>query len=257
MSSNFIRWCGLATLLGGVAFVLLLLGDYVVRRLLYGPADISTFPSTYVLDVSIILLLLNAMAAIAGLHTLQRKHYGAIASLSAFIAFLGVALLFVGAVILLVEDITGLTRCLDCFHPSTLLLRPSVLIMASIGLLFFTSATIAAKGLPWWDRWSGACLFLVHPFMMIPMIAIYEPLVLSVGVVWAVVGYAVFRLAEGDDNRPPNPFLAAIRAFGLVSVMVLAVAMVATAVGVLTTREMQHVRQMWDKEPGSLGGVEQ
>jgi hypothetical protein len=79
-SSNFIRWCGLAAILGGarnaVHGFLVLLVLY-----LYSPASESEIPPvlrflSYISSIYFSLLLLCVIAAIAALHTLQRERYG-------------------------------------------------------------------------------------------------------------------------------------------------------------------------------------
>lgn len=79
-SSNFIRWCGLAAILGGalnaVHGFLVLLVVY-----LYSPASESEIPPVlrflnYIHPISFSLLLLSVIAAIAALHTLQRERTG-------------------------------------------------------------------------------------------------------------------------------------------------------------------------------------
>lgn len=79
-SSNFIRWCGLAAILGGArnavhGFLVLLVVYW------YSPASESEIPPVlkflnYIHPISFSLLLLSVIAAIAALHTLQRERYG-------------------------------------------------------------------------------------------------------------------------------------------------------------------------------------
>ena len=79
-SSNFIRWCGLAAILGGalnaVHGFLVLLVVY-----LYSPASESEILPvlrflSYISSIYFSLLLLRVIAAIAALHTLQRERTG-------------------------------------------------------------------------------------------------------------------------------------------------------------------------------------
>src|SRR5215203_5590623 len=111
--SSYIQWCGLATILGGIFYASLgLLGR------LYIPQDAPSDPwyvppvLTFIEHIFPLFLLLGALAAIAGLHRVQREYYGLVGALASLTAFVGVALFLVGSV---VEALGG-----PAFEPSLL-----------------------------------------------------------------------------------------------------------------------------------------
>ena len=141
-SSSFIRWCGLATIIGATAYASLgLLARLYVR--LYSPTEPWDAPP--VLGVAErmlpLLLLLGAAAAIAGLHRVQWEYYGLVGALASLTAFVGVALIAVGS---FVEVLVG-----PAFEPSLLFLSSGLLI-ATIGLVALGVVTMILSMLPAW-----------------------------------------------------------------------------------------------------------
>jgi hypothetical protein len=191
-SSNFIRWCALAAIVGGVVYASLGLLGLLVRYL-YSPSSELDIPpvSRYIESIFLFLLLVGVMAAIAALHTLQRERYGLLGMLAALIAFVGVALILVGAVM---ETLVG-----PAFGPSLLFLIPGLSI-ATVGLLTLGSATIGTRALPWWV---GALIILGSPPFVLYLPSAFEILLpyemlhpLLVGAAWALVGYALLARAR-------------------------------------------------------------
>src|SRR5215216_1525065 len=199
-SSNFIRWCGIAAVVGGIVYLSLgLLGRLYIY--LYSPSDPSGVPPilNFVERIFPILLLFGAAAAIAGLHRIQRRRYGLAGALASLAAFVGVVLLLVGSV---VEAVAG-----PAFEPSLLFLI-SGLFLATLGLAGLGVLTILARVLPWWV---GAALILGSPPFVLLLPTIFEGLVLPyetlhpllAGVAWALVGYGLFRIAAHAGPRQP------------------------------------------------------
>ena len=138
-SSSFIRWCGLAAIIGAIAYASLgLLARLYIR--LYSPSEPWDVPPVlgYIERMLPLLLLLGAAAAIAGLHRVQREHYGLVGALASLTAFVGVALIVVGSVM---EASAG-----PAFEPSHLFLISGLLI-ASIGLLALGVVIIVVRAL--------------------------------------------------------------------------------------------------------------
>jgi hypothetical protein len=108
-SSNFIRWLGLAALIGGGVGALLGLLGPLLFSYLYSPLSSESEIQSYILfytdHIQLLALLLGAMAAIAALHTLQSGAYGLLGKLTSLTAFFGVALIFGGAVMELLVGI--------------------------------------------------------------------------------------------------------------------------------------------------------
>ena len=150
-------------------------------------------------DRSLLFVIPGAMGAIAGLHVLQRAHYGLVGTLASLIAFLGVVLLLVGTVI---ESLLGPT-----FEPSLLFLIGGLLI-STIGLIPLGAITISTRVLPWW---CGTLLILGSPLfaLFLPgalqIVLPYEILhPLLVGGVWTLVGYSLLRQARVRPTLHPS-----------------------------------------------------
>jgi hypothetical protein len=200
-SSSFIRWCGLAAITGALAYAALgLLGRLYIR--LYSPSEPWDVPPVlgYVERMLPLLLLLGAAAAIAGLHRVQREHYGLVGALASLTAFVGVALTVVGSML---EVLAG-----PAFEPSLLLLISGLFIL-TVGLLALGVATMAAGLLP---GWVGALVILGSPpfLLFVPSalenlfenLLAYETLhPLLAGATWALVGYTLLRVAARADPR--------------------------------------------------------
>ncbi len=192
-SSNFIRWCGLAAIVGGVVYASLglLIGPLV--RYLYSPSGPWDLPVLrYSESIFLFLLLLGAMAAIAGLHTLQRERYGLVGALASLTAFVGVAIILVGGLV----DILAGQR-----YPGVASILIVAVLVATIGLVALGTATIAARVLPWW---CGASIILGSPPFVFFFASLYEVLSSLVGVAWALVGYALLRRARVRQAQQPR-----------------------------------------------------
>ena len=177
-ASNLIRSGGLAAMVGGVA--LLVLWVSVEGSWLGSPLA----------SPAIHLLMVGAMAAIVALHALQSQHYGRLGTGASLAAFVGLAMYLVGA---------GVAYARDNFFlgfPATAFLGVLGLLLATVGLIVLGVVTMNARVLPWW---CGVALIAGTPLMGF-FLAIWIGGLL--GVVWLVVGYAVFRAAGRSTERP-------------------------------------------------------
>ena len=203
-SLTFIRWCGLAAIVGGVASASL----YVLGTLiyLYSPSSEEDIPPilNYMEPIYLLLLLVGALAAIAGVHALQRERYGLWGAAASLIAFVGVMLIFLGFSGALVNLLAE-----QPYRAVTVATDYALTVgvpAATVGILGLGFATIAVQMLPWW---CGALMVLGSPpaaFVLGPLIARFVgPLVgISwVGISWALVGYALFRRG-GDRLSTPD-----------------------------------------------------
>ena len=136
------------------------------------------------------LLMVGAMAAIVTLHALQSQHYGLAGTVASLAAFVGLAMYLVGAGVAYARD--------DFFlgSPATRFLGVLGLLLATVGLIVLGVVTMYARVLPWW---CGVALIAGNPLMGF-FLAIWIGGLL--GVVWLVVGYAVFRAGA---HRPEHP----------------------------------------------------
>ena len=178
-SSTFIRWCALACVVGGVVY-----GGQALMPLISSMLPPSAYYNLLEL-MFLVVLLLGALAAIAGLHTLQRERYGAPGAAASLTSFVGVALILVGAT---ADVLAGQRYALLAYF----LIVGSL--VATVGLVSLGVTTMLARVLPWW---CGASLIVGSPpfalFLLGPL----------VGLVWALVGYALLRV--GAQQPTPRP----------------------------------------------------
>ncbi|MCA1730423.1 MAG: hypothetical protein LC751_13740 [Actinobacteria bacterium] len=177
-SLAFIRWCGLAAIVGGAASVSL----YVLGALyiyLYSPSSEEDIPTglNYIEPLFLLLLLVGALSAIAGVHALQRERYGLWGAVASLLAFVGVAILIFGWLV----DLLAEQR-----YPAVANVLIAGVLVATVGIVGLGSATIGARVLPWW---CGILIFLGSP----PVGFLLGPLI---GVAWALVGYMLIRRAR-------------------------------------------------------------
>jgi hypothetical protein len=191
------RWCGLAAIVGAIAYASLgLLGRLYVY--LYAPSEPWDAPPVlgYIERMLPLLLLLGAAAAIAGLPRVQRERYGLVGALASLTAFVGVVLIVVGSV---VEALGG-----PAFEPSLLFLISGLLI-ATLGVVGLGAVTMAVRVLP---KWVGALVILGSPPFLLFVPSAFENLLayealhpLLSGVAWTLVGYALFRVPVRADPQ--------------------------------------------------------
>ena len=172
--STFTGWYGLLAIVGAVVFAMLSL---LASRGL-DPGDLLP-------------LLLGMLAAIAGLHTLQRERYRLWGALSSLTSFVGVTLLLASG---LLNLITG-QRYTSMAEISLLIIGAWV---AGLGLVTLGVVTIWARVLPWW---CGVLIILGSPpavlFFMAFVGSAENPLLaLGLGIAWSLVGFALFRQAR-------------------------------------------------------------
>ena len=197
LSASFTRWCGLAAMVGGITYAALgLLGRLYIY--LYSPSDLHSVPPvlTFVERIVPLLLVLGVLAAIAGLHGVQRERYALAGALASLTAFVGVVLILVGSII---ETLAG-----PAFEPSLLFLISGLLI-ATLGLAGLGAVTVLAGVLP---RWVGALVILGSPPFVLFVPTAFERLVpyevlhpLLAGAAWGLVGYTLFREVVRRDPR--------------------------------------------------------
>ncbi len=161
---------------------------------LYSPSSQEDIPLilNYIRIIFGLLLLVAAMAAIVGLHTVQRERYGLLGALASITAFAGVAMLLAGGLIYVLAG-----------QPSPVVasIVNAGIVVATVGLLALGSITIVTRVLPWW---CGALTILGSPFFAIFLFTGFLPAGL-VGIAWAVVGYVLLQEAgvrEAPQHTP-------------------------------------------------------
>ena len=201
-SSILIRLGGLAAALGGTVYVgLILVADpYWLERLYY--TNTIGYGFVAVLQP---LGAMGAMAAIAALYSSRRSAYWRCEAYFSAVSIVGLSLavgaLTVGVVLL--------------SYPSDLLVSLILmgLLVASAGMVLAGGLIMAERVLPWW---CGVAIMGGSPFgmflMMVPSMALQgspegvfwlaKALAALGGVVWVLVGYAVFQEAGRRPERP-------------------------------------------------------
>ena len=178
--TGLIRLGGLAAMVGGVASVALWIwvrGDWLGSPL--------ATPTTH-------LLIVGAMAAIVSLHALQSPHYGLRGAVASLAAFLGLAMYLVGAGVAYARGDFWLA-----FRDTTFLVVLGLLV-ATVGLIALGIVTMNVRVLPWW---CGVALIAGNPLIEV-FLVIFLGSGWLLGVPWLVVGYAVFRAAKREPERP-------------------------------------------------------
>ena len=159
-SSNLIRWCGLAALLAGVAFI--------VDILLVLTVDADWTNVVYIIAALLML------AGLVGLHTLQKDNYGRIGQGG-----------FWMVVIAILGQVAGIIVYLLGSEVLNWLVFPVGFLAVPVGLMLYGIATLQAKVLP---RWCGLGL------VIIPLISIvlgdYGGILF--GLLWLALGYVLW-----------------------------------------------------------------
>jgi hypothetical protein len=181
-SSDFIRWSGLAAVIGG--------GLYSALSSLLG----FRAPLLYTL------LALGAMAATVALHALQKRHYGSPGALASLTTFVGLAMVFASAP----------ARWLGWpVEGAAIILLLLGLLATFAGMLALGAVTVRGRVMP---LWCGVALLvgslgfgggLVGDWVLgASGTGYFVAVALLQGVPWIVVGYAIFRAAGRRTQQP-------------------------------------------------------
>jgi hypothetical protein len=185
MSSNLVRWGGSAALLAAAMYV----GTGILS--LFAPqGPVFTSFSDYLIEVMFVIALLGTLAAIAGLHALQSERYGRLGAAGSLAAFVGHALMLVAAT---ATALAG-REALDA-------LLPLGVLVALVGLVLLGAATLRARMLP---RWCGVLLIAVLPLSAVFDIVTDGAGGTVLGIVWALVGYALLSNSSVLVQRSPR-----------------------------------------------------
>lgn len=117
------------------------------------------------------------MAAIVGLHALQRERYGLLGTLDSATALVGLVIILVARL----ADLLAGQR-----YPAIADILIVGALVATVGIVLLGTVTMIVKVLP---RWCGMVLILGSP----PFAIFLGPLV---GVAWALAGYALLQRAQ-------------------------------------------------------------
>jgi hypothetical protein len=177
MSSNIIRWGGIAAMLGGVL--------WVVWSLLVRVSFQAAFGSFA--HVLLLLAALLTLAGLAGLHALEGGNYGSIGRAGFYTAAAGLLADALAALLLLMGiEVLWLVAPVG-----------SLLIM--VGLLLFGAATLQAMVLP---PWCGLALIVVPPIAFYLNSRVYYGSLALYGVLWVALGYVLWSRRGAPTEQP-------------------------------------------------------
>jgi hypothetical protein len=185
-SSNLIRWGAIAALIGGVLYVLT-----GIMSLFAPQEEVLDSFTDYLIEVLFVLALVGTLVAIAGLHVLQKERYGRLGAAGFLTAFVGYVLLLVAAATTI---LTG-REALDIIF----LLGSLV---ALVGLTLLGAMTLRARVLP---KWCGVLLIGGLPLtVFLDIVTGGGAGGILLGVVWALVGYALLATRGGAPAQQPS-----------------------------------------------------
>jgi hypothetical protein len=174
VSSNLVRWGGLAAMLGGAMWVVLGLGAVVgYLQAIPGREDVVLF---------VVALLLTAIGLV-GLHTLQKGSYGLLGLAGFYIALAAITARILGAVVFL----AGSSALEWISLPGTLGMM--------VGFVLYGFATLQARVLP---RWYGLALIVSMP-VSLPL-AVYGTVLF--GLFLVVLGYVLWLRTDATSEGP-------------------------------------------------------
>ncbi len=162
--SNWIRWGGIAAMLGGVAYVAEDIVFLATRE--HGGHALQ--------EPLVFAAYLLTAAGLTGFHLLQKESYGRIGRAGFYTAIAG-SLAAVSAVVIILAG----GAAIHWLHGI------GALIMV-LGYIPYGVATLQARVLP---RWSGATFILVGP---VGIVAPGDYTTMVLGVVWLALGYALW-----------------------------------------------------------------
>jgi hypothetical protein len=201
-TSLLVRLGGLVAIVGGLAATTLgLLYVLQATGMTLGFIEKAVRKGAYEGPAST-MLLVGALAAIAALHLVQRRHYGGLGALASASATGGIAMVVFGYLVSWLDSDTA-------FAVGIPLLTVGV-VMASTGLVLLGIATITARVL---SRWCGIALIAGSPPGVAILFLFFTPLVMAralpgeigwvlAGIPWIVLGFAIFRAGAHQAGQP-------------------------------------------------------
>jgi hypothetical protein len=172
MSSEMVRWGGLAGLAAGLMYLL-----SGILTLIAAPQIILGSLSYYLIEIVLVAAFALTLVTIVGLHALQRGRYGRLGTAGSLLTFVGYALVLVSAHLITV--VGG--------EPVSFVRLMGGLVMV-VGSILLGVMTLYARVLPWWG---GVLLIVSFPLDdILDLGVLSESIVFAV--VWGSLGYALF-----------------------------------------------------------------
>ena len=174
MSSNMVRWGGLAGVAAGVMFVL-----SGILTLIPPPQRVLGSFSDYVIEVVIVVAFTLTLVTIAGLHAVhsQSERYGLLGTAGSVLTFVGYA------IVLVIVHLTTMAGGEPIF---SVRLVGGLLVL--VGSILLGAMTLYTRVLPWW---CGVLLIVGFPLgdFLNNVAEGSENIVLAI--VWGLIGYAL------------------------------------------------------------------
>jgi len=178
MSSNVVRWGGVAGLLATAMWVL----SFILIQLTSLPSVFESF-SDYLIEVVLLVAYAGTMGAIVGLHALQSHsgRYGILGAVGSLLAFIGYAIVFVATTGSILQGGQAL-----------LTVRLTGGIAVLVGSILLGAITIYARVVPWW---CGVLLIVAFPLGDFSNAIVRGGEGILLGLLWGSVAYALLRSA--------------------------------------------------------------
>ena len=178
LSSNLIRWSGLAAMVGGVF--------WVVWSFLYR-VSFEAGGGSFA-DVLLLLAALLTLAGLVGLHALQGGYYGGIGQAGFYTATVGLFAQALAALLLLMG------------YEVLWLVAPVGSLTVLVGLVLYGAATLQARVLP---PWCGLGLIVVPPIAFYLNSKVFYGSIALFGLLWVALGYVLWsRRGMPTEQRP-------------------------------------------------------
>jgi hypothetical protein len=185
MSSEMVRWGGLAGVLAAVMFVL----TTILNLLAPQQQGVFNSFSDYLYAIILAVAFALPLVVIAGLHALHSRRYGRLGAAGALITFIGYALISV---------LTAGSTLVEGEALFTVRLIAAAAIL--IGSILLGAMILRARVLPWW---SGVLLIVGFPLGDVVNDVVGEG---SEGIVfailWGLIGYALLTLRGTVAGQP-------------------------------------------------------
>jgi Co/Zn/Cd efflux system component len=186
VSSNVVRWGGLA---GVVAAVMWMLTAILI--LLATPQRVS-FESfgDYLLQIVLLVAYAGTLLTVLGLHTLHSGsgRYGRLGAAGSLLTFIGYAIVFVVIIISILEG-----------GASLLTVRLSAATAVLIGSILLGAMVIRARIIPWW---CGVLLIVAFPLGDVSNAVLEGSEGILLGILWGAVGYALLSRSGTVVEQP-------------------------------------------------------
>ena len=190
MSSEMVRWGGLAGVVAGVMFMLSGILTFMVAP--PPPQGALGSSGAYLFEVVIVVAFASTLVAVAGLHAAQRqsRRYGILGTAGFLLTFVGYALVLV---------IAHLIRLAG--GEPILSLRPVGGLLVLVGSILLGAMTLYARVLPWW---CGVLLIVGFPLgaLLETVRSGIENIVFAV--TWGLIGYVLLSRRSTVAEQPPS-----------------------------------------------------